>query len=139
MYLEEISILYVEDEQETQELIEEILSHVCKEVFVASDGVEGLKMYEQKQPDIVLSDIVMPHMDGIAMCTKIKAMNPNQLIALFTAYNEPAFKEQASQLKIDSYIMKPFDDKQFFNALNYLAMAFHTDLNVGKKILEKKI
>ncbi|CAA6806277.1 MAG: Two-component response regulator vanRB [uncultured Sulfurovum sp.] len=134
MYLNEITILYVEDELETQEVIKEILNRVCKEVFIASDGVEGLEVYKDKEPDIVLSDIVMPNMNGIEMCQKIKEINPNQLIGLFTAYNEPEFKAQASELKIDSYIMKPFDDKQFFSALNYMAMAFHTDLNISKEL-----
>lgn len=134
MYLKNSTILYVEDELETQELIRTILSRVCKEVYTASDGEEGLEVYKEKQPNIVLTDIVMPNMNGIEMSQKIKAINPKQLIALFTAYNEPSFKEQASELKIDAYIMKPFDEKQFFNALNYLAMAFHTDLSIKKEL-----
>jgi len=134
MYLNEVTILYVEDELETQEVIKEILEDTCKEVFVASDGVEGLEVYKEKKPDIVLSDIVMPNMNGIEMCEKIKELNPNQLISLFTAYNEPEFKKQASDLKIDRYIMKPFDDKQFFSALNYMSMAFHTNLTITKEL-----
>jgi len=134
MYIDEITILYVEDEFETQEVIKEILERACKEVFVASNGLEGLKVYQEKQPDIVLSDIVMPIMSGIEMCEEIKKLNPYQLIGLFTAYNEPEFKAQASELKIDRYIMKPFDDKQFFSALNYMAMAFHTNLTISKEI-----
>lgn len=134
MFLKKTSVLYVEDEIETRQVIEKILSKTCKEVFLASDGVEGLEVYKDKQPDIILSDIVMPHMNGIEMSKKIKEINPKQLVALFTAYNEPEFKSQASELKIDSYIMKPFDDKQFFDALNYLAMAFHTDLSISKAL-----
>jgi len=133
MYLNKITILYVEDELETQEVIKEILKQACKEVFVASDGVEGLEIYKEKEPNIVLSDIVMPNMNGIEMCQKIKELNPNQHIALFTAYNAPEFKGDALALKIDSYIMKPFDDKQFFSALNYMAMAFHTNLTISKE------
>jgi len=134
MFLEKTSVLYVEDEIETQELIKEILSKSCKEVYVASDGLKGLALYKEKQPDIVLSDIVMPNMSGIEMSKKIKKLNPKQLIALFTAYDEPELKAQASECKIDAYILKPFDDKQFFSVLNYLAMAFHTDLNISKEL-----
>ena len=118
MFIKKTSLLYVEDEIETQELIKEILSNSCKEVFIASDGVEGLALYKEKQPNILLSDIVMPNMSGIEMSKQIKELNPKQLIALFTAYNEPEFKAQASECKIDAYIMKPFDDKQFFSVLN---------------------
>jgi len=134
MFLEQTSVLYVEDEIETQELIKEILSKSCKEVFIASDGLEGLAIYKEKQPDIILSDIVMPNMSGIEMSKKIKELNPKQLIALFTAYSEPEYKTQAAELDIDAYIMKPFDKKQFFSVLNYLAMALHTDLSISKEL-----
>ena len=130
MYLKETTFLYVEDELATQKLIKKILSRHCKEVFVASDGVEGLELYKKTNPNIVLSDIVMPNMNGIEMSAKIKELNPKQIISLFTAYSEPELKEKASQLNIDAYIMKPLDEKQFFNSLNYLAMAFHTDLEI---------
>jgi CheY-like chemotaxis protein len=134
MYLNDTTVLYVEDDLPTQKLIKRILSRYCKEVFVASDGLEGLVLYKSKQPDIVLSDIVMPHMNGIEMSEQIRKLNPHQIISLFTAHNEPEFKAKASELKIDAYIMKPFDEKQFFTSLNYLAMAFHTDLDIKKAI-----
>jgi len=130
MYLKETTILYVEDDLATQKLIKKILSRHCKEVFVASDGVEGLELYRKTNPNIVLSDIVMPNMNGIDMSEQIKKLNPKQIISLFTAYSEPEFKEKATELNIDAYIMKPLDEKQFFNSLNYLAMAFHTDLEI---------
>ena len=115
-------------------LIQKILNRHCKEVFVANDGKEGLNLYKEIHPNIVLSDIVMPHMNGIEMSEKIKELNPKQIISLFTAYNEPEFKAKALELNIDAYILKPFDEKQFFNSLNYLAMAFHTDMDIKRAI-----
>ena len=134
MYLKDTTVMYVEDDLATQKLIEKILNRHCKEVFVANDGVEGLALYKKIHPNIVLSDIVMPHMNGIEMSEKIKELNPKQIISLFTAHNEPEFKEKASELNIDAYIMKPLDEKQFFTSLNYLAMAFHTDIEIKKEI-----
>ncbi len=110
------------------------MSKHCKEVFVANDGLEGLALYKEIRPNIVLSDIVMPHMNGIEMSEKIRELNAKQIISLFTAHNEPEFKSKASELQIDAYIMKPFDEKQFFSSLNYLAMAFHTNLDIKKVI-----
>ncbi|HHH19094.1 MAG TPA: response regulator [Campylobacterales bacterium] len=129
MYLEDTTVLYVEDNLATQRLIKRILTKHCKEVFVANDGAEGLTLYQEKSPNIVISDIVMPNLNGIEMSEKIRQINPKQLISLFTAYNEPEFKAKASEMNIDAYIMKPLDEKQFFTSLNYLAMAFHTDLD----------
>jgi len=110
MYLNDTTVMYVEDDLATQKLIEKILNRHCKEVFVANDGVEGLALYKKIHPNIVLSDIVMPNMNGIEMSEKIKELNPKQIISLFTAYNEPEFKEKASELNIDAYIMKPLDE-----------------------------
>ncbi len=134
MYLNNTTVMYVEDDLATQKLIEKILTKHCKEVFVANDGAEGLELYNKIRPNIVLSDIIMPNMNGIEMSKKIKELNPKQIISLFTAYNEPEFKEKALELNIDAYIMKPFDEKQFFTSLNYLAMAFHTDIEIKKEI-----
>jgi len=134
MYLNDTTVMYVEDDIATQKLIVKILTKYCKKVFVANDGAEGLELYKKMHPNIILSDIVMPNMNGIEMSKKIKELNPKQIISLFTAYNEPEFKEQALNLKIDAYIIKPFDEQQFFSSLNYLAMAFHTDIEIKREI-----
>jgi len=122
MSLENLTILYVEDDPDTQRLIKKILSSSAKEVIVASDGEEGLARYQEHQPDIVLTDICMPKMDGLEMCQAIKAINPDQPIGIFTAFNEPEYLKKAADLDIGTYILKPFDRKQFFNSLTYLKM-----------------
>jgi len=126
MPLKKLSILYVEDNLETQRLIKQILELSANEVFVASDGEEGLALYQEKKPDIVLSDICMPKMDGLEMSREIKKIDSEQTIALFTAFNDADYLKQASELKIGTYMLKPFDRKQFFNSLNYLAMVIET-------------
>ena len=127
MEFKNFTILYVEDDMDTQELIENILQDYFKEVFVASDGEEGLSLYKKEIPDIVLSDIHMPKMDGLTMSDAIKQINPEQLIALFTAFNDPAYMDRAGKLGIDTYIMKPLDKKQFFNSLSFLALTLDTN------------
>jgi len=122
MILKNLTILYVEDDINTQKLIKRILDSSTKEVYIASDGVEGLEMYKEKQPDIVLTDICMPNMNGLDMSQEIKKINPKQPIAIFTAFDNPEYLKQASELEIGTYILKPFDNEQFFNSLNYLAM-----------------
>ncbi len=114
-----------------QELIKDILECHFKEVYVAGDGEEGLERYREKNPDIVLSDISMPIMDGLEMSEAIKEINPKQLIALFTAFNEPEYLQRAAELGIDTYIMKPLDERQFFNSLKFLAITLDTDRGVA--------
>ncbi|SFV52270.1 diguanylate cyclase/phosphodiesterase (GGDEF & EAL domains) with PAS/PAC sensor(s) [hydrothermal vent metagenome] len=122
MLLENLTILYVEDDQDTQRLIKGILSSLAKEVYVASDGEEGFAIFKQKKPDIVLTDICMPKMDGLEMSKEIKQIVPNQPIGIFTAFDDPEYLKKASELDIGTYILKPFDRKQFFNSLEYLGM-----------------
>ena len=134
MRLNNFSILYVEDEETTQELIADILASSCKEVFVASDGVEGLRLYKEKKPDIVLSDIAMPNMDGLEMSEAIKQINPEQPIALFTAFSQSSYLKKAAEIGIATYILKPLEEEQFFNSLNYMAM----DLELSRMAKEEK-
>ena len=122
MRLKNFTILYVEDEETTQELISEILKTSCKEVFVANDGKEGLELYKEKSPDIVLSDIAMPNMDGLTMSEAIKEIDPNQPIALFTAFSQSAYLKRAAGIGIATYILKPLNEEQFFNSLNFMAI-----------------
>ena len=133
MRLKKCSILYVEDDKTTQELIKEILVSSFREVFVANDGKEGLALYKEKQPDIVLSDIAMPNMDGLEMSEEIKKLNPNQAIALFTAFSKSSFLKKAAQLDISTYIMKPLDEEQFFNSLKYMALEIEVNKREGSK------
>jgi YesN/AraC family two-component response regulator len=128
MELNNFTILYVEDDTDTQELIVDILQCHFKEVFVASDGQEGLQLYKDENPDMVLSDISMPIMDGLEMSRLIKELDSQQIIALFTAFNEPEYLKKAAELGIDTYIMKPLDEKQFFNSLKFLAMSLETKI-----------
>ncbi|SFV55159.1 diguanylate cyclase/phosphodiesterase (GGDEF & EAL domains) with PAS/PAC sensor(s) [hydrothermal vent metagenome] len=97
---------------------------------MASDGKEGLKVYRKNRPDIVISDITMPNMCGLEMCEKIKRINPNQIISLFTARNDSRSKERAREIGIDTFLLKPLDEEQFFNSLHYLAMSVEDSLEI---------
>lgn len=130
MKTNDFTILYVEDELETQELIKTILESYFKKVLVASNGEEGLAIYKEESPDIVLSDIAMPIMDGLTMSEEIKKIKQTQVLALFTAFNDPKYLAKAAELEIDTYIMKPLDRKQFFNSLSFLVLTLETE-NTG--------
>jgi CheY-like chemotaxis protein len=84
--LNNMTILYVEDDKDTQEVISAILGTIFKEVFTASNGREGIEVYKNSNPDIILTDIGMPIMDGINMSVEIKKINKNQHIIALTAF-----------------------------------------------------
>ena len=104
-------ILYVEDEQELRENTKRPLSCLCDELITACDGQEGLELYTKYNPDIVVSDIKMPNMNGIEMTKAMKEINPNQHIIFTTAHSESGFFMEAIEMQVDGYILKPIDYK----------------------------
>ena len=120
-YLRQISILYVEDDEDVREAYEKTLKRSCKHVFTACDGVEGLKLYKQHKPDIVISDIKMPHKNGIEMAKEIKEIDSEQSILFTTAHTESDFTLKALDLQADGYITKPVEKKILIAKLTSLA------------------
>jgi len=131
--LKNFTILYVEDEIETQNFISKILKKYFKSVYIASNGKDGLEICKQKNPDIVLSDIFMPVMNGIKMCEQIKILNPHQNIAIFTVFDEHDYLKQAVNIGVDKFIAKPFDANNFFKALIDIAKVLQLDIEIEKQ------
>lgn len=116
-YLKEISVLYVEDDKNIQEELEYFLSNRVGKLYVANNGKEGLESYEKYQPDLVITDIQMPILDGIKMSEKIKELNPAALIVIITAFNDSNYLFEAIKLNITSYLTKPLDLKLLIDTL----------------------
>lgn len=121
MMLKDLTIMYVEDDKFTRNLINTALNHLVKEVYLAKDGLEGLELYKKFSPNIVLTDMHMPNMNGLEMSKKIREITPEQVIGIFTGDVEEQSNKEAQSLKIDAYLIKPLNRQEFFNALDYLA------------------
>jgi len=128
MLLDDITVLFVDDDADTQNMIGSLLNLYFKEVFLAEDGQEGLDIYKEKHPDIVISDITMPRMCGLEMSREIKKIDSDQKISLFTARDGLSYHEEAVEIGIDTFLVKPFDEEQFFNSLHYLAMSLEEEI-----------
>lgn len=79
--LKNSTILYIEDDEITRENISSFLQRKCKNFFIACDGKEGLELFEKYTPDIIITDIEMPNLDGLSMDKK----NP-KTINFYTNY-----------------------------------------------------
>ena len=104
-----ISILYVEDEENVRAMLSRFLKRFCSELYVAENGEEGLALYKEHQPDIVISDIKMPKMNGLEMVQKIKEIDHSQLVLLLTAHSDSEYLFEAINLNVDGYVLKPID------------------------------
>lgn len=112
-----LNILYVEDEEISQELYTSIFNDFFLSVDVASDGVEAIEYYLDKSYDIVISDICMPNMDGIELCKTILAKNPNQIIIIMSAHNEEEKLKEIKELGIASILLKPIQNTDLMDIL----------------------
>jgi len=113
--LKDCVILYVEDEHSIQNQTKMILDDFVKEVRVASDGEEGLKMALEGDIDIIVTDIMMPHMNGIDMIKALKVENKNIPVIITTAFTETEYLMEAIKLKVDGFITKPINIKDLIN------------------------
>ena len=106
-----ISVLVVEDDRNIAGLLQMYLEKEGYAVTVAYDGGQGLQKFRSIKPDLVLLDVMMPVMDGWAVCRTIRAESQTPVIML-TAKSETDDKVQGLRAGADDYITKPFEMKE---------------------------
>jgi DNA-binding NtrC family response regulator len=110
-------ILIVEDNKDMQFLLSNILKGEGYEALVAGDGKKALKEIKRWSPDLVLLDIRLPDMDGMAVLEEIKKLNGDIVIIMLTAYGDIKGAVQAMKLGAFEYIAKPFDNDELLIAI----------------------
>lgn len=103
----EQKIVIVEDEQAISDIIKYNLEKEGYKVYTAYDGEEGLKLIESIDPDLILLDIMMPKMDGLEVCRRVRITKETPIIML-TARAEELDKVLGLELGADDYMTKPF-------------------------------
>ena len=104
-------ILVVDDDANICELLRLYLTKEGYQVTVANDGEEGLEKFNQVKPDMVLLDVMMPKMDGLEVCRRIRKAG-NTPVMMLTAKGETFDKVLGLELGADDYVTKPFDTKE---------------------------
>jgi DNA-binding response OmpR family regulator len=127
-------ILLVDDEQSVQELLSYPLRKDGYEVVQARDGKEALELFGESEFDLVVLDVMMPRMDGLECCRRLRASSPVPIIML-TAKSEEVDKIVGLELGADDYITKPFSVREFRSRVKALlrrsAMAREPDDGEG--------
>lgn len=121
MSLRNIKILIADDNREFCELLKEFISQEddFSLVGVASNGVEALEIMEKEKPDLMVLDIIMPHLDGIGVLEKIatSGIDPRPKVIMLTAFGQQNVTQRAIELGADYYILKPFDFEVLANRI----------------------
>lgn len=116
--LSNITLLYVEDDDETCRAIVEMLEHHVQTIHCAKDGNEGIELYKKFQPDIVITDIRLPHLNGIEMAKKIKTINKDIPFIVTTAYNDVEYLIESIDLGINQFLLKPIIGSKLIESLH---------------------
>jgi len=110
-------ILIVDDEESTRELLSLSLQSDGYPVVCAEDGYKALEIYRKEEPEIVLTDIKMPGMDGIELLRRLKSLNPEVEVIVITGHGQMDLAIQALQLEASDFINKPISDQALSVAL----------------------
>lgn len=125
-----MSLLYVDDNKGLQKQAFKVLKNFFEDVSVAADGEEGVVLYKKKSPDIVITDIKMPKMDGIEMIKRIKDIDSHAHIIIASAFDEKDYLFDAIRFGVSRYLKKPIEVNVLVEALISLIEQINNEKNI---------
>ncbi|KJS17186.1 MAG: chemotaxis protein CheY [Peptococcaceae bacterium BRH_c4b] len=125
-------ILIVDDQTGVRRLLFETFTEEGFQVEMASSGVDALKKIAAQTPDLILLDIKMPVMNGLATLREIRKTLPDLIVVMMTAYGELDMLKDAKKLNVKHYLIKPFD----LDEIRYLVKGLLQESD-DKKVLQE--
>ncbi len=115
-----LSLMVVEDDSAALDLLCTMIARKYPNfrVLSAENGEAGLALFSKEEPEIVITDINMPVMDGIEMARAIKAMKPDTRFIVLTAYTNRVYLEKFIEIGFSAYILKPVEFGKLFGAID---------------------
>jgi len=132
------NILVVEDDHNISDLIRMYLEKEGFEVRLALDGGKAVEEFEKKTPDLVLLDIMLPVMDGWAVCAKIRETSKTPIIML-TAKSEVTDRITGLEMGADDYLVKPFEMKELMARINAVLRRSEIPDDTKKRLVFDKL
>jgi signal transduction histidine kinase len=139
-FLKTLKVLYVEDEPDAREEICSFLRRRVGALAVATQGKEGLAEFQAMTPDLIVTDIQMPLMDGLALAKAIRDLVPSMPIIVTTAFEQTDYLMRAIELGIDHYVLKPVQAARLESALLSVARRLQAQEQLEqKRLLEVEV
>ncbi len=131
-------VVYVEDDEDVREQLAQYLRRRVGKLLVAENGEEGLELYRTEQPDMIVTDILMPVMDGLTMAAEIRKTDFTIPIVVTTAFESTHYFMRSIEIGIDKYVTKPIDTELLYRALQSCAHRIKADeqLQLAYKVFE---
>ncbi len=111
-------VLIIEDEEITRTVIKKIVHDLGHETVEAVNGHDGIEKISTEKPDVVLTDLVMPEMDGTLMLSLLHVIHSRENVIVVSANLQNAIKEQLRELGVSSFFGKPPDKEELADAIN---------------------
>ncbi|CAM3404727.1 response regulator [Helicobacter labetoulli] len=124
--LSKLTILYAEDDNDTANLTSMVLEDYVGRLLVAKNGQEALNLFKLHKVDLVITDILMPKMNGIELINAIRtsSTHPDVPVVITTAHTETKYLLDAIRLRVDGYILKPINVEELLHALDKAILPF---------------
>lgn len=140
--MDRYTVLLVDDEEE---VIQVIMRKINWEglgfsvIGYANNGIKAFEMVEEFQPDVVMTDIKMPYMDGLELSNRIKTEFPATKILLFTGFDEFEYAKEAVHLEIEEYLLKPVNSIELTNVFTQLKIKLDQEISEKRntQVLQK--
>ena len=132
------NILVVEDDRNISDLIHMYLVKEGFDVRIAGDGGKAIEEFQKKVPDLILLDIMLPVMNGWAVCSKIRETSQVPIIML-TAKSEVFDRIQGLEMGADDYIVKPFEMKELIARINAVLRRTEIPNDTSKRLTFDKL
>ncbi len=111
------SILVVDDELLIRDLLYDFFQQQGWTIAVAENGERALEILRSRKIDLLLTDIKMPQMDGLALTAQVRSLFPHIPVVLMTGYPSVETAVEGIKAKVDDYIIKPFNINKLFKSL----------------------
>ena len=134
-------IVIADDEEYTRDLLAKNINLSQKEFQVigkAQDGQEALKLVKELQPDILITDICMPVMDGLELIYKIQELNYSMKTVIISGYDDFAYAKRAVTLGVTEYLLKPFSPDEVYEVLEKIKAELEHQKTLMNNIQEMK-
>lgn len=124
--LSKLTILYAEDDNDTANLTSLVLEDYVGRLLVAKNGQEALNLFKLHKVDLVITDILMPKMNGIELIDAIRtsSTHPDVPVVITTAHTETKYLLDAIRLRVNGYILKPINVEELLHALDKAILPF---------------
>lgn len=115
--LKNLTLLLVEDDEELKNSIKETLSIFFKNIITAKDGQEALLIYSKSNIDLIITDYVMPLMNGYELCKELRDKNRKIPLVIMSNYSDQEKLLKSITLELTDYLVKPIEYKQLVETL----------------------